>query len=158
MDIASLWLDDPNTSHNFEKIKKLQRGEIDLEDEIGKSPVTPGHVLPARELLGDMLTQLNRADEAQAAYEATLSLSPNRARSLNALQEDVLKLRRAFRMCECRPPGFGRPTSIASGFSIIARGQSCGTALTTRGSADDVHFASAPAEVVAYIKGSFGPP
>jgi hypothetical protein len=35
MDIASLWLDDPNTSHNFEKIKKLQRGEIDLEDENG---------------------------------------------------------------------------------------------------------------------------
>ena len=63
-----------------------QTSAADLEDEIGKSPVTPGHVLPARELLGDMLTQLNRADEAQAAYEATLSLSPNRARSLNALQ------------------------------------------------------------------------
>jgi tetratricopeptide (TPR) repeat protein len=63
-----------------------QTSAADLEDEIGKSPVTPGHVLPARELLGDMLTQLNRTDEAQKAYEATLRLSPNRARSLAALQ------------------------------------------------------------------------
>ncbi len=57
-----------------------------LEDEIGKSPVTPGHVLPARELLGDMLSLLHRTEEAQSAYEATLRLSPNRARSLGALQ------------------------------------------------------------------------
>lgn len=57
----------------------------DLEDAIGKSPVTPGHVLPARELLGDMLTELGRQDEAEEAYRATLRLSPNRARSLAAL-------------------------------------------------------------------------
>lgn len=63
-----------------------QTSAADLEDEIGKSPVTPGHVLPARELLGDMLTLLGRPDEAQAAYQATLKLSPNRARSLKALQ------------------------------------------------------------------------
>ena len=48
-----------------------QTTAADLEDEIGKSPVTPGHVLPARELLGDMLTQMRRSDEARAAYEAT---------------------------------------------------------------------------------------
>ena len=63
-----------------------QATAADLEDEIGKSPVTPGHVLPARELLGDMLTELNRSDAARAAYEAALRLSPNRARSVNALQ------------------------------------------------------------------------
>ncbi|MES0828448.1 tetratricopeptide repeat protein [Ruegeria sp. SCP11] len=63
-----------------------QSAAADLEDEIGKSPVTPGHVLPARELLGDMLAQMNRKDEAADAYRATLLLSPNRARSAAALE------------------------------------------------------------------------
>ena len=62
-----------------------QTKAADLEDEIGKSPVTPGHVLPARELLGDMLAQLGRPDAAAEAYRATLAHSPNRARSLAAL-------------------------------------------------------------------------
>jgi hypothetical protein len=63
-----------------------QTAAADLEDEIGKSPVTPGHVLPARELLGDMLVVLGKPDEAAVAYQTTLDLSPNRARSLTALQ------------------------------------------------------------------------
>ena len=69
-----------------EKALAKQVAAADLEDKIGKSPVTPGHVLPARELLGDMLTELGKPDEAKAAYRATLALSPNRARSLAALQ------------------------------------------------------------------------
>ncbi len=63
-----------------------QATAADLEDKIGKSPVTPGHVLPARELLGDMLAELGKPDEAAVAYQATLDISPNRARSLSALQ------------------------------------------------------------------------
>lgn len=63
----------------------LQTKAADLEDEIGKSPVTPGHVLPARELLGDMLAELGKSDAAAEAYRATLAHSPNRARSLAAL-------------------------------------------------------------------------
>jgi tetratricopeptide (TPR) repeat protein len=63
-----------------------QAAAADLEDRIGKSPVTPGHVLPARELLGDMLMVVGKPDEAVNAYQATLDLSPNRARSLAALQ------------------------------------------------------------------------
>lgn len=71
---------------NEELALRHQTTAADLEDEIGKSPVTPGHVLPARELLGDMLTQLNRPEEARAAYAGTLRLSPNRGRSRRALQ------------------------------------------------------------------------
>ncbi|MBD3666168.1 tetratricopeptide repeat protein [Sulfitobacter aestuariivivens] len=63
-----------------------QTAAADLEDSLGKSPVTPGHVLPARELLGDMLASLGRAEEAADAYRATLAHSPNRARSLRALK------------------------------------------------------------------------
>ncbi len=64
----------------------LQTKAADLEDSVGKSPVTPGHVLPARELLGDLLTEIGDAGNARAAYETTLSLSPNRLRSVLALQ------------------------------------------------------------------------
>jgi len=63
-----------------------QTKAADIEDEIGKSPVTPGHVIPARELLGDLFSALGRADAAVDAYRATLALSPNRARSLAALK------------------------------------------------------------------------
>jgi len=38
--------------------------------------------LPAREMLGDMLLEMNRPEEALAAYEAELKLSPNRFNSL----------------------------------------------------------------------------
>ena len=53
-----------------------------LEEATGKHPVTPGEVLPARELLGDMLMQLKRPKEALAAYELTLSRAPNRFNSI----------------------------------------------------------------------------
>ena len=57
----------------------------DLEDHTEKHPVTPGAVLPARELLGDLLLDAGRPAEARRAYEATLARSPNRARSLFGL-------------------------------------------------------------------------
>jgi tetratricopeptide (TPR) repeat protein len=60
---------------------KLQRTAADIEDGLGKSPVTPGHVLPARELLGDMYAELGQADDAKNAYRMTLEQSPGRARS-----------------------------------------------------------------------------
>ena len=50
-----------------------------------KHPVTPGAVLPARELLGDLLLELNRPADAARAYEAALRQAPGRARSLFGL-------------------------------------------------------------------------
>ena len=50
----------------------------DLEDATTKNPVSPGSLLPARELLGDMYMQLNRPAEALAAYEKSLESNPNR--------------------------------------------------------------------------------
>lgn len=70
---------------NTDLAVRHQTSAADLEDAIGKSPVTPGHVLPARELLGDILVQVGRPDEAADAYRATLAHSPNRARSLARL-------------------------------------------------------------------------
>ena len=53
-----------------------------VEDSIGKHPVTPGEVLPARELLADMLLQLDENLNALQAYEAVLNKCPNRFNSL----------------------------------------------------------------------------
>jgi tetratricopeptide (TPR) repeat protein len=58
------------------------KAAADLEDVTEKQPVTPGELLPARELEGDMLFAAHRYADAQAAYEATLRREPNRARSL----------------------------------------------------------------------------
>jgi tetratricopeptide (TPR) repeat protein len=47
-----------------------------------KHPVTPGPVLPALELHGDMLMDMGRPAEALAAYEASLAVAPNRLYAL----------------------------------------------------------------------------
>jgi hypothetical protein len=62
----------------------LQRMNMaaDMEDKTEKSPVTPGEVLPAKELLADMLLQLNKPTEALEAYEADLKKHPNRFNGL----------------------------------------------------------------------------
>jgi tetratricopeptide (TPR) repeat protein len=53
-----------------------------LEATTEKAPVTPGEVLPAAELLGDMLLELGRYREARTAYDTSLARSPNRFNSL----------------------------------------------------------------------------
>jgi hypothetical protein len=58
------------------------RAAADLEDAAEKRPVTPGAVLPARELLADMLLEAHRPADALAAYEATLKDAPGRFNSL----------------------------------------------------------------------------
>ena len=68
---------------NFEKASEMMLKSADVEDSVDKHPVTPGAVLPARELLGDMFLLLNQPEEALAAYEASLSISPNRFHSLS---------------------------------------------------------------------------
>lgn len=54
----------------------------DLEEKTEKHPVTPGEVIPARELLGDLLMQMNKWDKALEAYEANLKKHPNRFNGL----------------------------------------------------------------------------
>ena len=61
---------------------RLATQAADLEDVTEKHPVTPGAILPARELLGDMLLELGRPVLARAAYDSALALQPRRARSL----------------------------------------------------------------------------
>ncbi|HJR16723.1 MAG TPA: hypothetical protein VJ808_07705 [Gemmatimonadales bacterium] len=60
----------------------LARAAADSEEVTDKHPVTPAELLPARELLGDMLLAAGQYGEARKAYEATLLREPRRARSL----------------------------------------------------------------------------
>jgi tetratricopeptide (TPR) repeat protein len=61
---------------------EVARAAAALEERTGKHPVTPGPPLPARELLGDMLLEMNRPAEALTAYEMSLRDAPNRFNSL----------------------------------------------------------------------------
>jgi tetratricopeptide (TPR) repeat protein len=61
---------------------RLAREAVEREESVEKHPVTPGPVLPARELEGDLLMEMGRPVEALAAYEKTLEREPNRARTL----------------------------------------------------------------------------
>ena len=58
------------------------RAAAEEEDKTEKSAVTPGPLAPARELLAELLLDLNRPSEALKEFEATLTKEPNRFRSL----------------------------------------------------------------------------
>ena len=60
----------------------MLRRAADAEDILGKHPVSPGALVPAREKLGDLLLTLNRSKEAQQEFEAALKIYPGRFRGL----------------------------------------------------------------------------
>ena len=60
----------------------LMTQAADMEDKTEKHPVTPGEVIPARELLGDMYLQMNKPVEALAAYEQDLKRHAKRFNGL----------------------------------------------------------------------------
>lgn len=77
---VSAWL--AYASDDKDTAIELMHSAAEIEDSVDKSPVTPGAVLPARELYGDMLSLLGRNDDALEAYELALHVSPNRRRSM----------------------------------------------------------------------------
>ncbi len=56
------------------------RAAADLEDRNDKHPVTPGRIVPARELLGEMLLELKQPAQALKEFEASHVREPNRFR------------------------------------------------------------------------------
>jgi tetratricopeptide (TPR) repeat protein len=62
---------------------RFARSAADLEETVEKHPVTPGPILPARELEGDLLMKIGRPAEALVAYEKTLTREPRRLRALH---------------------------------------------------------------------------
>lgn len=65
-----------------DRAEEVMQESADLEAGMSKHPTTPGEVLPASELLGDMLLLHGKPAEALAAYESSLERTPNRFNSL----------------------------------------------------------------------------
>jgi tetratricopeptide (TPR) repeat protein len=66
---------------NEEEALQLISRAARIEETVDKHPVTPGPILPSRELEGDLLLELDRPVEALRAYETALRYEPNRART-----------------------------------------------------------------------------
>ncbi len=99
----------------------LLRQGADLADKAGKHPVTPGTVLPQRELLADLLLDLGRPGEALKEYEASLAVAPNRLHALAgaARAADLLGESRRARtfanlLSAIAIPGSTRPEVVAA--------------------------------------------
>jgi tetratricopeptide (TPR) repeat protein len=60
---------------------KFMRAAADLEDRNEKHIVTPGRVVPARELLGEMLLEVKQPEAALKEFEASQKREPNRYRN-----------------------------------------------------------------------------
>jgi tetratricopeptide (TPR) repeat protein len=60
----------------------LMRSAADLEATSEKHPVTPGPIIPARELLGDLLLELKQPELALREFETSLKESPRRFNGL----------------------------------------------------------------------------
>jgi tetratricopeptide (TPR) repeat protein len=77
---AAGWL--AHEQGNQDQAETLLRNAADLEDRTDKHPVTPGSIIPARELLADFLLETNKPAEALKEFEASLTQAPNRFHGL----------------------------------------------------------------------------
>jgi tetratricopeptide (TPR) repeat protein len=77
---AAAWV--AHASGKPEEALNLMRSAADLEDSTEKHPVTPGAIVPARELLGELLLELRQPQPALQEFEASLLVSPNRFNGL----------------------------------------------------------------------------
>jgi tetratricopeptide (TPR) repeat protein len=80
-EIASAWI--TFAEGKREDALQQMRSAADHEDKTDKHNVTPGVILPARELLGEMLLELKEPAEAIVEFEATLRTAPNRFNALS---------------------------------------------------------------------------
>jgi hypothetical protein len=77
---AAAWLAYAQGKHD--EALTLMRTAAELEDTTDKHPVTPGPVVPARELLAELLLEMKRPADALKEFEADLVGSPNRFNAL----------------------------------------------------------------------------
>jgi tetratricopeptide (TPR) repeat protein len=80
-EIAEAWI--TLAEGKSEDALRQMRSAAEHEDSTDKHNVTPGVILPAREMLGDMLLEVKQPAEALVAYESTLRTAPNRFNSLS---------------------------------------------------------------------------
>ena len=112
--------------NEMEKSLEILNAAADLEDATEKNPVTPGALLPAREMLGDLLLEMNRPTEALQQYELSLKHNPNRFNSLYGagksaeLSGDVKKAKLYFDelLKLNKDPNSNRPQTTYAKYSV----------------------------------------
>ncbi len=78
--VASAWV--ARAEGKNQEALQLLGAAADAEDLTEKHPVTPGPIVPARELLGEMLLELNQPALALREFEASAAKEPNRFKGL----------------------------------------------------------------------------
>jgi tetratricopeptide (TPR) repeat protein len=77
---AAAWVAQAEGRH--EEALALARAAAETEEGTEKHNITPGPIVTARELLGDLLIDLGQPGAAVHAYEASLERAPNRFKAL----------------------------------------------------------------------------
>ena len=90
--------------------------------------MTPGSIVPLRELLGDLLLEIGQPAAALAEYKRSLASAPNRYRSLYGAAEGAECRRRPCRgqrlfpaACPARQQGRPRRPELAEATAYLAR-------------------------------------
>ena len=106
---------------NQEEAVRLMRSAADIEDKSEKHIVTPGRLVPARELLGELLLELRRPAEALKHFEMSQTREPDRFRGLYgagqaaAQSGDTTTAKRYFaRLVEVAGQADPRPQLVAA--------------------------------------------
>jgi tetratricopeptide (TPR) repeat protein len=81
---AAAWL--ARTEKKDDEALKLARAATELEASTEKHPVTPGAIVPARELLAEMLLEMGKREEALAEVTRVLKDAPGRRNAARLMQ------------------------------------------------------------------------
>lgn len=126
-DTVGAWI--AHTQGSDRQAVKLMKTAADRSEDTGKNPVMPGRVLPERELLGDLLLELEQPEDALSAYQASLEATPNRLNSLYGagkaaeLAGDEQEAKRYYeQVVEITSDGNGERETVAAAAEFLADG------------------------------------
>jgi len=77
---VAAWIVEQSGKH--EESAKMMRAAAEFEESMDKTPVTPGAIIPGREMLAQLLVLQNQPKSAVVEYEAVLKIAPNRFNAL----------------------------------------------------------------------------
>ena len=74
--MVAAWI--AHTQGRRDEALQMLRAAADREDSTEMDPVMPAHLISARQLLGDLLMEMNEPAQALQAFEAALKMEPSR--------------------------------------------------------------------------------
>ena len=124
---AAAWVEYLDGKHDRALLH--MRTAADLEDSLEKHPMSPGPILPARELLADLLLEVGEAKAALAEFEKSLRSAPNRFNGLYGAAraaeqaEDFDTARRYYeKLISVASPSGGRQRELSEAKVFLEKG------------------------------------